>query len=209
MLHDRYIDMPHQKIMTTRYSSFSVLGVGLILTIGSLFMLLDLFIESIVDCVQLRRSKTTPNPTGTYARLEWEANTTLQLQRLAHEHIGVGNWRNVGWAQHPITERGEKLGMLDVRDEKHTMLIRPGVLEERRYAGDQKPSSAGSDSVSWNSVLKSPKRADTFDTEKGDVTRVDTFESLPRRKVRRIDTTATLVNEQRNEDEIARHKTES
>jgi hypothetical protein len=191
--------------MTTRYSSFSVLGVGLILTFGSLLILLDLFIESIVDYIQFKRSKAKPNPTGTYARLEWEANTTLQLQRLAQEHVGVGNWRNVGWAQHPITERGEKLGMLDVRDEKHTMLIRPGVLEEMSYAGDQKPLSEGSDSAFWNSELKSPRGADTFDSEKGDVTRVDTFESLPRRGVRRIDTTATLVNEKKDEDYIERH----
>lgn len=194
--------------MTTRYSSFSVLGVGLILAIGSLLILLDLFIECIVDSIQSRRSKTRPNPTGTYARLEWEANTTLQLQRLAHEHIGVGNWRDAGWAQHPVTERGEKLGTVDVRDERHTMLIRPGVLEERSEAGDEKPSTPGSDTFSWSSEKK-VKRTDTFDVEKGYVKQVDTVDSLPRRGIRRIDTTTTLVDDRTNEDAISPYSAKS
>jgi hypothetical protein len=197
-----------QKIMTTRYSSFSVLGVGLIFTIGTLLILLDIFIEAIVDSIQFRRSKTKPNPTGTYARLEWEANTTLQLQRLAHEHIGVGNWKDVGWAQHPVTERGEKLGMVDVRDERHTVLIRPGVLDERSETEDEKPSTAGSDTFSSISGKKL-KRADTFDTEKGYGKPVDTVDSLPRRGIRRIDTTTTLVNDRTNEDAISPCSTKS
>lgn len=179
-----------QKIMTTKYSSFSVLGVGLILMIGGLFIALDLTLPFIVDYIQIRRSKKQPNPSGTYARLEWDTNTTLQLQRLAHEHIGVGKWSH-RW-MHPITAPGEKLGMIDVRDEEHTLFLSPnewaGVSEK------ETPRSAGSDTASWESGREKVKRVGSQDSlgeselGLGILVGQDSV-----RRVKRVDTKATLV----------------
>ncbi len=61
-----------------------------------------------------------------YAYAEWQAGSTLQIQRLAHESMGAGSWSNaVGTV--PITRSEEKLAMLDISDPKHPRLARPSV----------------------------------------------------------------------------------
>ncbi|KAL1651891.1 hypothetical protein SLS58_000014 [Diplodia intermedia] len=65
-----------------------------------------------------------------YARLEWCANETLQLQRLAHEELGMGTWSKCD-GDVPVTEKGERLAMLDLTDSKHPRLkARPVGWEE-------------------------------------------------------------------------------
>lgn len=197
--------------MTTKYSSFSVLGVSLILSIGGLFILLDLGLPYVVDYIQVRRNKKHPNPSGTYARLEWDTNTTLQLQRLAHEHIGVGAWSS-RW-QHPITAPGEKLAMIDTSDENHTLFVAPQNWEG--FSRQGKPLSRGSNTASSTTEDEQVKRAHTYDSiESAEMRRADTFGSTEKR-VGRIDTKTTLVNEitsiegtpttiRRTSDEISR-----
>jgi hypothetical protein len=180
-----------QKIMTTKYSSFSVLGVGLILVIGGGFIFLDMTLAYVVDYLSIRRSKKRPNPSGTYARLEWDANTTLQLQRLAHEQIGVGTWSS-RWG-HPITAHGEKLAMIDVADEEHTLFVTPQNWEEKSHP--EKTSFTGSDLASYVSDDLKARRSDTIDTNDTlKAKKTDTF-SWTAKKVRRVDTKTTLVNE--------------
>jgi len=177
--------------MTTKYSSFSVLGIGLILVIGGGFIFLDLTLAYVVDYFSIRRSKTHPNPSRTYARLEWDANTTLQLQRLAHEQIGVGTWSS-RWG-HPVTSPGEKLAMIDVADEEHALYIAPQNWEAKSFA--EKTQSASSDSASCTSEDLEARRTDTLDTfEDIKAKRADTF-SLAGKKVSRVDTKTTLVDE--------------
>lgn len=79
------------------------------------------------------------------------------------------------------------------------MLIRPGALKED-IGIDNIPCSAGSDTASWSLEPKSPKSADTFETEKRFVSRIDTFDSLSKGEMRRTDTTTTLVEGQMNVD---------
>jgi hypothetical protein len=180
-----------QKIMTTKYSSFSVLGVGLILVIGGGFIFLDLTLAYIVDYLSIRRSKTHPNPARTYARLEWDTNTTLQLQRLAHEQIGVGTWSS-RWG-HPVTAPGEKLAMIDVDDEEHVLFVTPQNWEEKPFT--EKTQSTSSDSASCTSDHLNARRTNTFDTiDSTKAKKADAF-SWAGRKVRRVDTKTTLVNE--------------
>ncbi|KAF2737471.1 hypothetical protein EJ04DRAFT_550620 [Polyplosphaeria fusca] len=113
----------NQKIMTTKYSSFSVLGVGLILGIGGLIMLLDIFLELLVDYIESRRRRSKGNTKHSYARVEWNTNTTLQLQRLAHEQVGAGDWKSATWLAHPVTAPGEELAMFDLKREHHPKLV--------------------------------------------------------------------------------------
>lgn len=59
-----------------------------------------------------------------YALLEWRSNSILQLQRLLHENLGMGTWSSAS-NQVPVTERGEKIGVIDTSDPKHPRMTRP------------------------------------------------------------------------------------
>ncbi|KAF2654687.1 hypothetical protein K491DRAFT_631528 [Lophiostoma macrostomum CBS 122681] len=202
------------KIVTTKYSSFSVLGISLILIIGGLIMILDFSLEALVDSVQAclnRRAQKKNKSTsfGTYKRLEWEANATLQLQRLAHEHIRVGTWKNAAWS-HPVTERGEKLAVIDARDGERPIYIPPhdwqGMHSSDSTATDSK------DGTSWGAEKDSVRQAFEEGLRKGEelvreleqqeLRRSATFDSMDeivKKGVKRTDTSATLVGEITND----------
>lgn len=174
-------------------------------------MLLDLTLEPVFDYFSARRSKTKSNPSGTYARLEWNANTTLQLQRLAHEHIGVGTWSSRGWMTHPVTSPGEKLAIIDMNKGEQSLFIRPEDWE-----GSEKPRQIPSlDVESWDEEeirkahasdpkIRVVRRSATFDTIGSADTVVSTMQ-----KARRVDTTTTLVNEALSDEEDDVIKTKS
>lgn len=71
-----------------------------------------------MSCIQTRRGANV------YARLEWGTNETLQLQRLAHEELGVGTWEGCA-GDVPVTKRGERLAVLDLGDLDHPRLKAP------------------------------------------------------------------------------------
>lgn len=53
--------------------------------------------------------------------LEWTANSTLQLQRLAHSAVGASHWSGAN-SHVPITEPGEVLASLDTTDPEQPVL---------------------------------------------------------------------------------------
>lgn len=101
--------------MSTRFSSFSVLGIALILIIGGLLVIVDLSLEWILDLFQRKKSQYR------YSQLEWKSNNTLQLQRLAYEGIGSGTWLRAVETV-PITLTDELLTGLDIKDQNHPRL---------------------------------------------------------------------------------------
>jgi hypothetical protein len=122
----------NQKIVSTSYSSFNVLGVSLILILGTIVILLDMGLEPTVAWWQRRRyqrhqlrdesfseDKKVPHPL--YGAVEWSQTTTLQLQRLAHEEAGYGEWSKCN-ADVPVTQPGQLIGGLDLRDITHPLL---------------------------------------------------------------------------------------
>jgi hypothetical protein len=84
-------------------------------------MLVATWIESIAAHVSRRWGHGTKQ--ASYALLEWEHNSALQLQRLAHQAVGSGTWTRTAQAI-PVTESGDTLGILDISDPKHTRLRR-------------------------------------------------------------------------------------
>ncbi|KAL9625278.1 MAG: hypothetical protein Q9160_000680 [Pyrenula sp. 1 TL-2023] len=112
----------NQKVISTAYQNFSVLGLCLILILGSLIVGLEYSIEAIITIVESRFRNVTK-----YARLEWLANDVLQTQRLAHEELGVdATWAGcAGVRAVPVTEKGQMLAVLDIRDPKHPRLQAP------------------------------------------------------------------------------------
>jgi hypothetical protein len=101
--------------MSSRYSSFSVLGVALILTVGGLILILEASLEPFLDWIQHKNSKHD------YSRLEWKSNEVLQLHRQVHEANYSGTWSR---ATHtvPVTVAGQQLNNLNISDKNHPTL---------------------------------------------------------------------------------------
>ncbi|KAF2734239.1 hypothetical protein EJ04DRAFT_466936 [Polyplosphaeria fusca] len=161
-----------QKIVTAAFSSFSVFGMAMILLVGGIIMLLDLTMEPFTFWLQRRnfsklytssqdwreKSLRFPAEHGThplYASLEWTATSTLQLQRLAHEALGYGQWSKSA-DENPVTRTGERLAVLDVGNVKHPALERIG-------AGDV--ARAG---TAWSEAKSSTTVKERFKGEKRD-----------------------------------------
>lgn len=106
--------------MSRRFSSFSVLGLSLILCIGLLIIALDYTLEALLETLNKKHRNA-------YARLEWQSNSLLQLQRLAHEGAGINTWEN---AHHnvPVTAAGHTLAVLDIKDRQHPRLKETATL---------------------------------------------------------------------------------
>jgi hypothetical protein len=81
-------------------------------------------LEPALNSYQNHRAKSLPHHSitrSTHSRLEWRSMSILQLQRMAHEGIGSGEWLKPT-SENPITVPFQKLGMLDIRDEKRPLL---------------------------------------------------------------------------------------
>ena len=61
-----------QKIRSSSYSNFSVLGLAIVLIVGGLIILLGFSLEFLIDLVERRLRRIVK-----YSRLEWFANGIL------------------------------------------------------------------------------------------------------------------------------------
>ncbi|KAL1390597.1 hypothetical protein HDK64DRAFT_335689 [Phyllosticta capitalensis] len=133
----------NQIVLSTSYTNFNMFGLAVLLSIGGLIILLSYTIEPIVSYVQRRRNLDV------YARLEWCANGTLQLQRLAHESLGVGTWSDAAEAV-PVTAKGDRLAMLDVSDQLHPRLVAPPPAFEKTMTVRQSDEETARDKEGQN-----------------------------------------------------------
>ncbi|GAW18725.1 hypothetical protein ANO14919_082060 [Xylariales sp. No.14919] len=108
----------NQKIRSTAHASFSVFGLLFTFMIGFLITLTSYILEPVSGLLYRRWGFKS------YAHLEWASQTTLQLQRLAHEELGSGTWSN-GTKEIPTTEVGDLLVSLDISDPDHPVLRLP------------------------------------------------------------------------------------
>ncbi|XP_014559796.1 hypothetical protein COCVIDRAFT_35075 [Bipolaris victoriae FI3] len=111
-----------QKMRSSKHYSFSAWTLGVIIIVGSILMLTSIFVEELfvlfLQYPRLRSAKLI------YSYCEWQAGSTLQLQRLAHENLGLGTWTGTDEAI-PVTEPGDTLGVLEVTDPKHVHMVIP------------------------------------------------------------------------------------
>jgi len=105
-----------QKIRSTGYQNFTVLGLSLILVIGCLIILFE---QGMVTLVRFMESRFKVN---LYRQLEWDSNSILELQRLAHEELGFGPWSITAGGIPVTTCEAEPLAVLDISDNKHPVL---------------------------------------------------------------------------------------
>ncbi|KAI9166411.1 hypothetical protein HJFPF1_02512 [Paramyrothecium foliicola] len=133
--HQKYL-CNNQKILSSTTGSFSLFGLCFTYAFGVLIIVVSFSLEPIIVCC-LRRRKPKPNAQNRevpneeasqlwYKQLEWSTNEVLQQHRLAHEVLGWGRqtWRDCT-EYVPITDKGEVLGCLDIRNPEHPVLYTP------------------------------------------------------------------------------------
>lgn len=84
--------------------SFSVLGVAIILIVGTILIVTSLILDTLMQFI---RAKTGTNQ---YKSLQWIVDGKLQLQRLAYEEAGQGHWSE-GSSAVPLTAKDDKIGL--------------------------------------------------------------------------------------------------
>ena len=115
-------------------TSFSVLGVSIILIVGSLLISMSLVLSTVVGFIRQKRHWKA------YKSLQWTLDNKLQLQRLAYEEAGQGHWSG-GTDLVPVTRRGDQLGVPETVDGKHPRLSR--VWEQSGSGGETTPEAEG------------------------------------------------------------------
>ncbi|KAI0517573.1 hypothetical protein F5B22DRAFT_654790 [Xylaria bambusicola] len=108
----------NQKIRSTDYVSISVFGLHFTYIIGFLIIIASLVIDPLFTCAQKRWKYRE------YENLEWISNETLQLQRLAYDESGQGEWSKCTDTI-PITVPDQKLGSLNLTNLEHPRLSHP------------------------------------------------------------------------------------
>jgi hypothetical protein len=106
-------------------------------------MLLSVFLENVISFAHTF-SKVRSSQKLAYGYAEWLAGSTLQLQRQAHESLGLGTWSRTDETI-PVTEPRETLGVLNTENPKYARLVRAraelSVLDEELKAAPSKKSS--------------------------------------------------------------------
>ncbi|KAJ4347186.1 uncharacterized protein N0V89_011125 [Didymosphaeria variabile] len=65
--------------------------MAIIVFVGLFLMVLAAFIEAIATTIANKLNRDKQNHPS-YSRLEWDSNAYLDLQRLAHQALGIGTW---------------------------------------------------------------------------------------------------------------------
>ncbi|KAF2143129.1 uncharacterized protein K452DRAFT_357536 [Aplosporella prunicola CBS 121167] len=128
-----------QKIPNSDYFNISVFGLCFTLILGSIIIVLSWTKESIVGCIGKCRNLESQK----YSLLEWNMNDTFQLQRLAHEELGVGSWQECA-SDVPRTHDVEKLAVLDIEDPNHPRLKAPPLESVEEQPDIYEISDSGS-----------------------------------------------------------------
>lgn len=113
---------------------------------------------------------------GVYQRLEWVTNGTFQLQRLAHEELGAGDWADAA-EELPTLLKDQCLATLDISKQKHPRLVYKMLANKEGGSTDttdqqRTPSHNPSDQQIEDSSLhvSSPERPDFPTAAKGFLT---------------------------------------
>ncbi|KAL5326516.1 hypothetical protein ACEPPN_004202 [Leptodophora sp. 'Broadleaf-Isolate-01'] len=101
------------------YQSFSILALSLIAGFGGLAILASLWLETIIGWIQTKLNR------GSFHKMCWKLDSALQLQRMAYEEAGMGNWVRCA-DDIPLTEKGDEISLPAEWDEWHpTVAGRP------------------------------------------------------------------------------------
>ncbi|KAI3331612.1 hypothetical protein HD806DRAFT_518599 [Xylariaceae sp. AK1471] len=109
-----------QKIRSPQHISFSFFGLAFTFVTGALIIVASFATEPLLGYLYGSRNYKP------YAYLEWISHSSLQLQRLAHEELGLGTWTRFTEEVPITTDLDNTLASLNITDPKHPVLKRPG-----------------------------------------------------------------------------------
>jgi hypothetical protein len=90
----------NQVVRREDYSSFSILGIAIIILIGALFIVANLTTDRIID--RIRRN----SPDHAFKTKQWMLFSFFHMQRMIFEGRGIGNWSRF-MNEVPVTEKGQ------------------------------------------------------------------------------------------------------
>ena len=132
----------------------------IILILGGLICFLEIAMETIVVLLEDRGIIKASSA-------EWFNNDTLQLQRMAHEELGLGHWEISKIPQNiPVTEKGQLLGVLDCSDRKHPRLVNPATIP--RQAKNEKLDSPVVQEVQVEEIKADIKQCPSYSSQNSD-----------------------------------------
>lgn len=143
-------------IKSTAYASFSVFGLSFTTGVGVLIIIISFTTESILGYWHRRRGFKSSS------YLEWVSNSTLQLQRLAHQAVGAGTWSGAT-ADVPVTKAGEYLALLDLTDPEQPILRCPSNGDTKLTMEEVKPVPTASTATEVNMTTDIEGNAETED----------------------------------------------
>ncbi|KAI1737085.1 hypothetical protein F4680DRAFT_468324 [Xylaria scruposa] len=107
-----------QKEKSTTYTSFSVLGLSLIILFGVVTIIISYILEPVFQWLSKKRNFRQ------HTHLEWVTNGALQLHRLAHdEEHSQSSWVRCD-EEIPINNAENLLPSLDISDPEHPILAK-------------------------------------------------------------------------------------
>jgi hypothetical protein len=109
-------------------------------------MLAAFFVEELFDML-LKRTGLGKRELLLHGIAEWQGGSTLQLQRIVYENLGVGTCKRTNELV-PVTDK--IFGVFDTTDRKHARLVKQSI-----YTGVSEVSISGNDSVESTVDLES------------------------------------------------------
>ena len=103
--------------------------LSIVLVLGGCIIVTSLCLERILAIISMLPVLRHHQKLA-YGRAEWLGNSTLHLQRSAHENLGLGDWIRTT-KDVPVTRSQVKLAVLDINDTKHPRMRQPSrALDE-------------------------------------------------------------------------------
>lgn len=97
--------------------------LSVVLILGVLIISIEQSLETIIPWLERHNIIKTSST-------EWFGNDTLQLQRMAHEELGLGDWEGCRGKAIPVTKTGQLLGTFSIADSEHPKLVDPESVAE-------------------------------------------------------------------------------
>ncbi|KAJ3577208.1 hypothetical protein NPX13_g3357 [Xylaria arbuscula] len=119
----------NQKILSNSYTNMSLFGLYFTYIVGTIIIVASYVLDPILSFAQKRWKNRE------YENLEWACNETLQLQRLAYEESGQGDWSKCTDSI-PVTAAHQELAPLDISDPEHPLLRPPTSLRPRKDSSE-------------------------------------------------------------------------
>lgn len=149
-----------QKIRSTAYSNFSVVTLTVVFILGGVIIIIGNTLEDLVFWIEKHRKITK------YSRLEWSMNDSFQMQRVAHEELGIGVWEGCAGTHciPTLKDKEQPLAIIDTQDPGHPRLKVPSTVSNTANGKIETVDNSNANVESDNTIA-SHENSSTIDHE--------------------------------------------